>query len=321
MTVYVNNITINTGEYFSRDFYLDNIDGTPLNLVGYAASSYIRKHPESLSPTAKFNVGFVDRDNGRIRVSLASTITATIKPGRYVYDVLFTDTDDKKSIVIEGNVLATDDISDNCVSLIYPSRFGGLVFDENGNRVGQQFAGHVETYAEIGPNELSNYGVIRTGFWSDCGSLATHLTLIQNNLQIILSYIQNGGVFIVNGEHGGCGDATNMNSIFTLLGTEIRCVGQSINIQGLAPKNSSIPGLDLFPENWNFAASDHFTGGTALYSNGGNRFIVFEKIGFGVVVATADVNTYTNNQTNFSGAGPHPNETVYNAFRSLVTNF
>ena len=31
MAVYVNNITINTGEYFSKDFYLDNIDGSSLN--------------------------------------------------------------------------------------------------------------------------------------------------------------------------------------------------------------------------------------------------------------------------------------------------
>jgi hypothetical protein len=115
MAVYVNNITINTGEYFSRDFYLDNVDGTPSNLVGYAASSYIRKHPESLNPTAKFNLSFVDRNNGRIRVSLASTVTAEIKPGRYVYDVLFVDNTSKKSIVIEGNVLATDDISTDCL--------------------------------------------------------------------------------------------------------------------------------------------------------------------------------------------------------------
>ena len=321
MAVYVNNITINTGEYFSRDFYLDNVDGTPLNLVGYAASSYIRKHPESLNPTAKFNVGFIDRANGRIRVSLASTTTAEIKPGRYVYDVLFVDNTNKKSIVIEGNVLATEDISDRCVITSYPNRFGGLVFDQNGTRVGQPFSNYVQTYAEIGPSELSNYGVVRTGFWSDCGSLATHLTLIQNNLTSILSYISNGGVFIVNGEHGVCGDVTNMNSILTLLGSEIRCVGESINIQGLAPKNTNISGLELFPDTWNFAASDRFTGGTTLYSSGNSKLIVFEKIGFGVVVATADVNTYTDNNTGFSGAGPHPNETVYNAFRSLVTNF
>ena len=63
MAVYVNNITINTGEYFSRDFYLDNIDGTPLNLTGYTAASQVRKHPESVYATANFTVGFVERAN------------------------------------------------------------------------------------------------------------------------------------------------------------------------------------------------------------------------------------------------------------------
>ena len=72
MAVYVNNITINTGAYFSKDFYLDNIDGSSLNLAGYGASSYVRKHPSSLNTAAEFTVGFVDRDNGRIRLSLSS---------------------------------------------------------------------------------------------------------------------------------------------------------------------------------------------------------------------------------------------------------
>ena len=134
MAVYVNNITINTGEYFSRDFYLDNIDGTPLNLVGYAGSSYIRKHPESLNPTAKFNLSFVDRANGRIRVSLASSITADIKPGRYVYDVLFVDNTTKKSIVIEGNILATEDISDKCVQTVYTYKWGAITNTTGGDQ-------------------------------------------------------------------------------------------------------------------------------------------------------------------------------------------
>ena len=111
MAVYVNNITIRTGEYFSRDFYLDNLDGSPLDLTGYSGSSQIRKHQESLNPTATFLLSFVDRVNGRIRLTLSSSTTATIKPGRYVYDILFTDPTDKKSIVIEGNVLATQDVT------------------------------------------------------------------------------------------------------------------------------------------------------------------------------------------------------------------
>ncbi len=109
MAVYVNNITIDTGAYFSKDFYLDNIDGSSLNLVGYAASSYVRKHPASLNTAAKFDVGFVDRDNGQIRLSLSSNDTALIKPGRYVYDVLTTvgvGSTAVKTIIIEGSVLA-----------------------------------------------------------------------------------------------------------------------------------------------------------------------------------------------------------------------
>ena len=111
MAVYVNNITIRTGEYFSRDFYLDNLDGSSLDLDGYSGSSQIRKHQESLNPTATFLLSFVDRSNGRIRLSLSAATTATLKPGRYVYDILFTDPSGKKSIVIEGNILATQDVT------------------------------------------------------------------------------------------------------------------------------------------------------------------------------------------------------------------
>ena len=122
MSVYVNNITVNTGEYFSRDFYLDNLDGTPLDLTGYSGSSQIRKHANSLNPTATFTLTFVDRVNGRIRIALPSATTTTIKPGRYVYDILFTDDSGSKSIVIEGNILATADVSLGCT---FPEYQGG----------------------------------------------------------------------------------------------------------------------------------------------------------------------------------------------------
>ena len=119
MAVYVNNITINTGAYFSKDFYLDNIDGSSLNLAGYGASSYVRKHPSSLNTAAEFTVGFVDRDNGRIRLSLSSEDTAKIKPGRYVYDVLARDSGNIPNIIIEGSVLAREDYTTECVKTSY----------------------------------------------------------------------------------------------------------------------------------------------------------------------------------------------------------
>ena len=113
MAVYVNNITVDTGEYFTIDYYLDNVDGSPLDLSGYSGASQIRKHPDSVNPTATFTVGFPDRLNGRLKLTLTQSQTELIKPGRYVYDVLLTDSSGIKSIAIEGTVLATEDISEN----------------------------------------------------------------------------------------------------------------------------------------------------------------------------------------------------------------
>ena len=114
MAVYVNNITVACGSSFSQDLYLDNNDGTSVNLAGYGISSYIRKHPSSSTKAAEFIVKFIDTANGHFNLSLDAATSAGIKPGRYVYDVLTTvgvGTANVKRIVIEGNVLATDEIS------------------------------------------------------------------------------------------------------------------------------------------------------------------------------------------------------------------
>ena len=46
MAVYVNNISINSGENFYRDFYLDDVNGNSIDLTGYTGKSEVRKHPE-----------------------------------------------------------------------------------------------------------------------------------------------------------------------------------------------------------------------------------------------------------------------------------
>ena len=91
MAVYVNNITVDTGTNFYREFYLDSVDGTPLDLTGYTAKSEVRKHPQSVGAATTFSVSFVDRSNGLIRLSLNRKETVKLKPGRYVYDVMFTE--------------------------------------------------------------------------------------------------------------------------------------------------------------------------------------------------------------------------------------
>jgi len=327
MSVYVNNITINTGEYFSRDFYLDNIDGTSLNLVGYAGSSYIRKHPESLIPTAKFNVGFIDRENGRIRISLASTVTATIKPGRYVYDVLFVDNTTKKSIVIEGNVLATEDVSTGCqfIKTDYTYSSFGVIPESDG-------IDNLNNVTSITINDIDDYGAIHLGVNAGCSQLTNTVALLQNaaNLEKINNYIRLGGVVWFNTEwfNGspsgvGCANRANTNTILTLLGTEIRQEADSPIVGNLTRSNETGVVLSGFPSVLHCNATATFTGGTLVYGFTGNdyfgnpvsnaRLVVYEKIGNGILYVSGDTNTWDDG----AYAQKLPDE-FYNALRNLV---
>jgi len=309
MSVYVNNITINTGEYFSRDFYLDNIDGTSLNLVGYAGSSYIRKHPESLIPTAKFNLSFVDRANGRIRVSLASTITAAIKPGRYVYDVLFVDNTTKKSIVIEGNVLATEDISTRCqlFKTNYTYKWGAITNTTGGDQSLRANTGILE--ATI--NTLGEYGVVIFGYHSACGNIPNTVSTVQANIDIISQYIANGGVVWFRGEHSSCGNQSQSNQILALLGTSIRLTNPGVSI---APnvtltKATSSPIMPLIMIN-NASNSIILNGGNGLYKHGNDYTVAYEKIGNGVIFVQSDVD----------GSWETPSNELYDGIRDLVVS-
>ena len=460
MAVYVNNITINTGEYFSRDFYLDSIDGTPLNLTGYTAASQVRKHPESVNATADFKVGFIDRANGRIRVSLATTTTRLIKPGRYVWDMMFTEgqgpssnagvwstldannsgsyrgftinawssfmntyaysrvpqsgslssqpdpygvkTDSyvvnfpytgayqieaaadnvgtvtinnttfnavhygdtnvgvgsislekgnhtvtltqqntqsgsdnfadnpvglavsityiggtapgKKSIVIEGNVLATPDITPSCVITSYTNEEIGFILEADG-------FGSGVTGTAITINDITDYGIVRLGFVSFCGTMTNALNLIRDETHktSLVTYLERGGVIWINSEwyaSNGCGDLPGLNEILAGLGSEIR----QLNVdEGTGPGNMtrSTDGpvvASNFPATLHYNASATFSGGTAVYTVGNNRTVVYERVGLGLVYVTGDTNTF--DPGNFSTVG----QEIYSALRALVLN-
>lgn len=107
MSVYVSNITIPVGADFEQTFSLeDNISNSYLDLSGYSASSILKKHPASLTTTAIFEVSFSNRNFGELAISLGSSITSLLKPGRYCYDILLSD-GIKKSRVVEGSALVT----------------------------------------------------------------------------------------------------------------------------------------------------------------------------------------------------------------------
>ena len=308
MSVYVNNITINTGEHFSRDFYLDNVDGTPLNLDGYTAASQIRKHPESVNATKNFNVGFIDRANGRIRISLNSGDTADIKPGRYVWDIMFTDNTGKKSIAIEGSVLATEDITPQCVKTSYTNETVGAISED-----GSHDGGIGSELTQITIDQINEYGVVAFGHYSpDCLDLPNLTTRFQDStyMEKIQSYLATGGVVLYIGEYGGCGSTAEHNTRLGLLGTSMRLIDITTGDSTNATLQLTNSAAASFPATWTHSVVGQIqlNSGTAIYGlNQSTVTIAYEKVGNGAIVVVADSN----------GSSKTP-QSHYNGLRELI---
>lgn len=104
------NLVIEQGSDFDVDFTIRNDDGTALNLTDYDAECVLKKHPTSTT-SYPFVVTFVDRIAGEITVSMASTVTQTLKEGRHMYDVLLTSGTGTKTRVIQGNILVNPGVT------------------------------------------------------------------------------------------------------------------------------------------------------------------------------------------------------------------
>ena len=113
MSVYVNNLTINIGTDFIQTFDLCQNGGRVVNLTGFTAVSSLRKHRDS-STSISFIVGFTNRTQGKIKISIPSWTTSKLKPGRYLYDILMTKPNGDKSIILEGSINARPGISTGC---------------------------------------------------------------------------------------------------------------------------------------------------------------------------------------------------------------
>ena len=103
MAVYVSNLQIESGCDFEHLFSLgDNDNNTTLNLAGFTATSHLRKWAGATNHVA-FASTISSPLDGEIQISMASTITTDIKPGRYLYDVVLNDGTSKVKVV-EGMI-------------------------------------------------------------------------------------------------------------------------------------------------------------------------------------------------------------------------
>jgi len=110
--VYTNNLVVNAGTDFSQTFTLEATDtNSVLDLSSYTVESKMRKWSGSTSATTFETDILSPPSSGKISIGLTAGQTVSLKPGRYVYDVVITDTLNKKYRVIEGMVLVREGVT------------------------------------------------------------------------------------------------------------------------------------------------------------------------------------------------------------------
>ena len=109
--VYVNNLVINSGSDFTQSFTLEGTNNSPFNLTDYEVDAQMRKWSGSSTAINFATSVEFPSTSGRMLISLSSTDTVNIRPGRYVYDVIITDSSGIKNRVIEGMVLLREGVT------------------------------------------------------------------------------------------------------------------------------------------------------------------------------------------------------------------
>lgn len=103
MATAVINITIEQGEDFSATYTVLNPDESVASLASYTVAGTLRKHPGAstgYSFTTSLTVA-----SGTITISLSSSVTKALTPGRYYYDLFLIAPGGSRSKAFEGNAL------------------------------------------------------------------------------------------------------------------------------------------------------------------------------------------------------------------------
>ena len=104
------NLTLDKGTDFEATFTVTNSDGTAFTLNNYSATAKIRKHPTASS--YQLFQTTITTATGEIKVSMSSSVTSLLTPGRNYYDVIITKTATNKiTKVFEGMILVNNTVS------------------------------------------------------------------------------------------------------------------------------------------------------------------------------------------------------------------
>lgn len=99
------NLVIDQGSSFSATIDVSDVNGAVYNLSGYTVAAQMRKNYTS-SAAITFNATH-NGAGGAITLSLLPLNTASIEPGRYLYDVEVTSSGGMVMRVVEGIATVT----------------------------------------------------------------------------------------------------------------------------------------------------------------------------------------------------------------------
>ena len=106
MPVFTANIIIYTGTDFAQTFVLEDAASNSIkDLTGYVGCAQIKRY-ESSNKSAEFTVGFSnDPTTGRVTIEMLSSVTETLKAGKYFYDLIISSPEGVTERVVEGTAI------------------------------------------------------------------------------------------------------------------------------------------------------------------------------------------------------------------------
>ena len=104
-------ITIEQGANLTSTITVTDTQGDAVNLTTYSASSQLRKSYYSSSANT-ISAIITGNSNGQITLSMTASNTAALTPGRYVFDLVITNSvDNSVTRVIEGTAVVLPSVT------------------------------------------------------------------------------------------------------------------------------------------------------------------------------------------------------------------
>lgn len=104
-------LTIEQNANLTSIVTVNDAQGDAVNLTTYSASSQLRKSYYSSSANT-LTATVTGNANGEITLTMTAANTALLTPGRYVYDLVITNsTDNSKTRVIEGTAIVLPSVT------------------------------------------------------------------------------------------------------------------------------------------------------------------------------------------------------------------